>query len=127
MPAHVLHLPFEVVMLGEASSNLADRVSAQKTLRVACFVTLIVLLLLQRRAMLGLPDGDTDPYFDTLPDQQSRAARNAAARGAVSPDESNSSDSDSKSAASEAMLQDPPELVAARQRLEAYQQAAGMP
>lgn len=71
--------------------------------------------------MLGLPDGDTDPYFDTLPDQQSRGTRGEAAGGmdgAVSPDESDS-EGDGSSEVGE-LLQEPPELVAARRRLEAY-------
>jgi hypothetical protein len=81
--------------------------------------------------MLGLPDGDTDPYFDTLPDQQSRATRsNTAADGGepVSPDESSSSadseagdlDDGSQASGLEGLLEEPPELVAARKKLEAY-------
>lgn len=88
---------------------------------------------MQRRAMLGLPDGDTDPYFDTLPDQESRAARSSAAADSgepVSPDESSSSDNDGEgdeSSELEELLQEPPELVAARKQLDAFraQQAAG--
>lgn len=87
--------------------------------------------------MLGLPDGDTDPLFDTLPDQQgapSIATTTVAAAegGDVSPDESSSSeqegeDSEEDSSVLEGLLQDPPELVAARNKLEAFrqQQAAG--
>jgi hypothetical protein len=76
--------------------------------------------------MLGLPDGDTDPYFDTLPDQESRATRSNAAADTgqpVSPDESSSSDHDSEGNEStelEELLQDPPELVAARKQLDAF-------
>lgn len=81
---------------------------------------------------MGLPDGDTDPYFDTLPDQESRATRSttgaaptAGRLGAVSPDEEGSSSSDGdgsdeSSSEVEEFLQDPPELVAARKRLEEY-------
>jgi hypothetical protein len=83
--------------------------------------------------MLGLPDGDTDPYFDTLPDQESRATRATPGAaptgdrlGAVSPDEEDSSsadgdgEGDESSSEVEEYLQEPPELVAARRRLEEY-------
>lgn len=56
--------------------------------------------------MLGLPDGDSDPYFDTLPDQ--RQAADAAQ--ATSSNGEGSQDEDS-------WPQEPPELLAARQRL----------
>lgn len=84
---------------------------------------------LQRRAMLGLPEGDTDPFFDTLPDQQSRAARRssgaAPADALNSLDESSASDSDGEFTELEGVEQEPPELVAARKRLEAYRSHAG--
>jgi hypothetical protein len=114
---------------------------------VPAAAVLVFILCPQRRAMLGLPDGDIDPFFDTLPDQQqsapirgiAAAAAGSAAEGgeAVSPDESSSSereggdDSESEqdeSSVLEGLLQDPPELVAARRKLEAFrqqQQAAG--
>lgn len=87
--------------------------------------------------MLGLPDGETDPFFDTLTDQQaapSTATTTAAAAegGDVSPDERSSSEqeggnSEEDSSVLEGLLQDPPELVAARKKLEAFRQlqAAG--
>jgi hypothetical protein len=83
--------------------------------------------------MLGLPDGDTDPYFDTMPDQESRATRSNAAADSgepVSPDESSSSDHDSEgdeSSELEELLQEPPDLVAARKQLDAFraQQTVG--
>jgi hypothetical protein len=77
--------------------------------------------------MLGLPDGDTDPYLDTLPDQECRASRT---HPGDSDDESgdgggNSSSSDaelpSDASEDESYLLEPPELVAARQRLAAHQ------
>lgn len=55
--------------------------------------------------MLGLPDGDSDPYFDTLPDQH-QAADAAQATSSVGSEEGEDS-----------CLQEPPELLAARQRL----------
>jgi hypothetical protein len=82
--------------------------------------------------MLGLPNGDTDPFFDILPNQESRATRSttgagptAGCLGSVSPDEDSSSPeegdvSDESSSEVEELLQDPPELVAARRRLEEY-------
>lgn len=82
--------------------------------------------------MLGLPDGDTDPFFDTLPDQQSAHSTATPEGGDMSPDESSSfeqegGDSEEDSSVLEGLLQDPPELVAARKKLEALrqQQAAG--
>lgn len=80
--------------------------------------------------MLGLPDGDTDPFFDTLPDQQSRSSRRQAAAEdgePVSPDESSSSENEGdESSELDELLQDPSELVAARKKLDTFraQQAA---
>jgi hypothetical protein len=84
--------------------------------------------------MLGLPDGDEDPVFDTLPDQQCRTSRSGHSGGggdrAKSADDGASSTDaeDLSSDASEddevARLQEPPALMEARQRLAAYYEAA---
>jgi hypothetical protein len=68
---------------------------------------LLVLLHLQRRAMLGLPDGDTDPFMDTL-------AKEDASR------DQQGSDSCSDAGSEFEFAQEPPELLAARQQLAAH-------
>jgi hypothetical protein len=57
--------------------------------------------------MLGLPDGDTDPFMDTL-------AQDEASRDQQGSDSCNDSGSECEFA------QEPPELLAARQQLAAY-------
>lgn len=72
-----------------------------------------VLLLLQRRAMLGLPEGDTDPFLDTLGDEQSTFDRSGSGL-----------DSDDQEEDLEC-LNEPPELQAARAALAAYSARSG--
>ncbi|KAF8061976.1 ODA7 [Scenedesmus sp. PABB004] len=83
----------------------------------------------KRRAMLGLPDGDTDPYFDTLqPDQAARAGADpgAAGDGGAAAGEGDADQDDETLA----LLREPPELRDARRRLAAFtgeEGAAGAP
>eukprot|EP00878_Enallax_costatus_P031179 GHUV01034073.1.p1 GENE.GHUV01034073.1~~GHUV01034073.1.p1 ORF type:complete len:424 (+),score=175.32 GHUV01034073.1:512-1783(+) len=75
------------------------------------------LLLLQRRAMLGLPEGDTDPFFDTIKDQ----GRPADDGGYNDDDDESAGDScDSRSDTEYEFEKEPPELLAARQQLASY-------
>lgn len=71
-----------------------------------CLSPAVAVLCWQRRAMLGLPEGDTDPFFDTLKDQDGPQDDQAAA----------GSDSDEEYE----FEQEPPELLAARQQLAAF-------
>lgn len=73
---------------------------------------------LQRRAMLGLPEGDTDPFFDTLKDQDS--AGNDGRRDEPGDDGAVGDSSDSSSDTEYEFENEPPELLIARQQLAAY-------
>lgn len=81
---------------------------------VSCLnVMLLLLLLLQRRAMLGLPEGDTDPLLDTLASDQ------ADSDGSGSGADGNDKEEDLE------CLREPPELQAARAALAAYSARPG--
>jgi hypothetical protein len=83
----------------------------------------------KRRAMLGLPDGDTDPFFDTLPTRSNTTttatddAAKALQMARIKDGQSSGKEDDGSDV--ESLLADPPELEEARRKLAAYSMHVG--